>query len=182
MSSNCNTLKRLKQRSFFFPFFFYSSPWGSRELDEYSWNSDEFCCLQLRASLKALMLLLLSQEVPGTEPHGPQHSASTSNYQLSSEIINLLCWHKHCNFRCPSLFKWPYSWGVAGSVDWIFFSSSLLVSQSLNKFGHKINDQHATLWNVYMLWFEIDEQSGLMHFWKEGMQPFADFKWAEFSS
>lgn len=35
----------------------------NREPDEYSWGGDELCCLQLRATLKALMLLLLSQEV-----------------------------------------------------------------------------------------------------------------------
>lgn len=69
----------------------FTSPGGSGELDEYSWSGDELCCLQHRATLKALTLLLLSQKVLGTEPHGPQHSASASNYQLSSEIINLLC-------------------------------------------------------------------------------------------
>lgn len=52
---------------------------------------DELCSLQHRATLKALMLLLLSQEALATEAHGPQHGAPASNYQLSSAIINLLC-------------------------------------------------------------------------------------------
>lgn len=71
MSSNRNTSRRLNTDVF------SAAPGGNGELDEYSWSGDELCCLQRGATLKALVLLLLSQEVLGTAPHGPQHGRSS---------------------------------------------------------------------------------------------------------
>ncbi|KAK5867616.1 hypothetical protein PBY51_012087 [Eleginops maclovinus] len=81
VSSNRSTYKRLNTDVF------------SSTLEETeSWMNihgavDELCSLQHRATLKALMLLLLSQEVLATEPHGPQHGAPASNYHL------IICGH-----------------------------------------------------------------------------------------